>query len=166
MRNLKKHLEKIYRKVALKLVQRPAAPPAEPIVGSTAADGSPEVANAAGSEGTAGREGERTPANLTLVYCTSSAVLLSACRDQEAGLWVWQHTWIGGLGAHAVTHSRFGCCRQSGCSRKWLDHGGGEGACRLCGAATVHERPHLRGHAPRGGNGPRLVCPGRQLPLH
>ena len=86
MRNLKKHLEKIYRKVALKLVQRSAAQPAQPMVGSTASDGSPEVATAAGSEGAAGSDGERTPTTLMIVYTTGSAVLLSACRGQEAGL--------------------------------------------------------------------------------
>ena len=59
-------------------MQRSAARPAKPMVGSTASDGSPEVASAAALEGTAGSDGERTHAILTLVYCNGSAVLLSA----------------------------------------------------------------------------------------
>ena len=73
MRNLKKHLERIYRKVALKLVERSNAESSndsatsgngsEALAGSTAADGSPEVATANGHVEAAVSEG--APASST-----------------------------------------------------------------------------------------------------
>lgn len=60
MRNLKKHLERIYRKVALKLVQREAQEGAhpQPIAASTASDGEQETAAEGGPQLTAAVKGE------------------------------------------------------------------------------------------------------------